>query len=281
MNNNYEEQRLSNEFANTYGIRCQGSSHVRDNNKPCQDSFKTMSEDEVVIMALADGHGSAAYDLSEFGSKIAVEAAIDELKSIYEQNCQSKYNLFSALKNDFPKKIVREWKERVEKDISERDKNFDLLNKNSLYKRYGTTLMFSMITKEEIYVGQLGDGNISIVDESNNVETPIPDTDDLIANETYSMTSSGVLSLWRIYKNSITEDSMVIMSSDGLYNSFEDDEEFYKFQRSLYKNIKEFGLDKVAETLPEWIKNASENGSGDDITMLFSVINLVRGDENA
>jgi serine/threonine protein phosphatase PrpC len=274
MDNYYEERRYSNDLGEIYAIRCQGSSHVRDDNKPCQDYFKVKANKKLTIMALADGHGSAAYDLSEFGSKLAVEAAINELRKIYTINRKSKYYLFSALKNDFPKNVVREWKARANKDIVKRDSSFDLTNKSSLYKRYGTTLMFSMITKEEIFVGQIGDGNILIIDKNGNIEIPIPTTDDLIANETYSMTSRDAVKLWRIYKKSLTEDSFIMMSSDGVYNSFESDEEFHKFAKSLYKNIEEFGLDKVSSTLPEWVKAASKNGSGDDLTIVFSVINL-------
>lgn len=274
MDNYYKEHSWSNDLGEMYGIRCQGSSHVRDNNKSCQDYVKVKANKKLTIMALADGHGSSAYDLSEFGSKLAVETAIDELRKIYTINRKSKYYLFSSLKNDFPKKIVREWKARVEKDIVKRDSSFDLTDKNSLYKRYGTTLMFSMITKEEIFVGQIGDGNILIIDNNGNIEVPIPAANELIANETYSMTSPDVVRLWRIYKKSLTEDSFIMMSSDGLYNSFESDEEFYKFAKSLYKNINEFGFDKAISSLPEWVKDTSENGSGDDITIVFSAINL-------
>jgi serine/threonine protein phosphatase PrpC len=274
MDNYYEDHSYLNDLGEIYAIRCQGSSHVRDNNKPCQDYFKVKANKKLTIMSLADGHGSPTYDLSEFGAKLATETAIDELRKIYTENRKSKFYLFSSLKNDFPKKIVREWKVKVEKDIVKRERTFNLSDKKSLYKRYGTTLMFSMITKEEIFVGQLGDGNILIIDNNGNIEVPIPAVEELIANETYSMTSPDATRLWRIYKKSLNEDCFIIMSSDGLYNSFENDEEFYKFAKSLYKNIKKFGVAKTVGTLPEWVKRTSENGSGDDITILFSTINL-------
>ncbi|MCM1234577.1 MAG: hypothetical protein NC489_31125, partial [Ruminococcus flavefaciens] len=63
---------------------------------------------------------------------------------------------------------------------------------------------------------------------------------------------------------------MYMLSSDGLSNSYKDDEEFKKTCRDYYDLLGEHGVKAVSDHLKTWLKETSEMGSGDDITALFA-----------
>lgn len=257
-------------------VRCRGASHVREE-KVCQDAYAcwngSIENRSVLIMAMADGHGAEKYDLSHYGAEFAVEAAIDELKAIYRRFSSTKSELLNNIRVHFPDRVLRRWKESVLVDIKKRDAEYESKDKASIIKRYGTTLLVTLVCPEGIFVGKLGDGDLLIVQSENDIEIPIHTSDKLIANETHSMISRDAARLWQIKTCSIEETTLIMMSTDGLSNSFQDDSQFHIFAKSLYKNILQYGADKVIEQLPEWLESATENGSGDDITLVFALIN--------
>ena len=263
----------------TYAIRRQGAYHRREN-LPCQDAFAlwtgVVENNRIYIMAVADGLGSSGYDLSHYGAALATEAAVDELRSLYHEFSSSKNELFKNLQSNFPNGVLKRWKGKIARDIKKRE---PLIHETTDFlKRYGTTLLISMITPEGIFLGQLGDGDILILQTNGKVEKPIPGSTELIANETHSLTSPDSPRLWRIETYSIDSPALIMISTDGLSNSFESDEEFHKFARSFYHHMIEHGIHKGMERsleqlqLPQWIDNASEKGSGDDITLGVALI---------
>lgn len=262
-----------------FGCSVQGASHIREG-KHCQDAFEIYSEyidntNKIIIMAVADGHGNEKYDLSKYGSEFAVKAAIDELKLIYHFSRGSKCQIFNTLKADLPTNILKRWREAVIADIEIREEVFYKTNSNNLkeiYKRYGTTLMIVLIVSEGIFMAQLGDGDIILVEANERVEFPIPPSQELIANETYSMTSADSTRLWKFQMYSVDQPVLVMLSTDGLSNSFENDTSFAGFGTSLFRNINQYGIERVVKEVPGFLNRASKNGSGDDITLAFGVV---------
>lgn len=259
----------------SYVAKCRGASHVREN-KACQDAYAcwngTIESNPVFIMAMADGHGAAEYDLSEYGAEIAVDAAIEELKSIYRRFSNTKNELLNNIKTYFPDRVVRRWKEEVLMDVEKRDAEYFNKDKSSILKRYGTTLQIALICPEGVFIGKLGDGDLLIVQNENTVEVPIEISDKLIANVTHSMISSNAAKLWQIKTCSLENITLIMMSTDGLSNSFQDDRQFHIFAKSIYKNILKYGADKITDQLPEWLEGATKNGSGDDITLMLALV---------
>ena len=265
-----------------FGCSIQGASHIRED-KHCQDFFEIYSEsiedDKIIIMAVADGHGNEKYDLSKYGAEFAVKAAIEELKLIYHFSKGSKSQILKTLKSDFPTSILKRWREAIISDIKIREEEFYKTNLNNLkqiYKRYGTTLMAVLIVSEGIFMAQLGDGDILLVESNERTEFPIPTSEELIANETHSMTSADSTRLWKFQMYSAIQPVLVMLSTDGLSNSFEDDASFAKFGISLFRNINQFGIEKVAKEVPGFLNRASRNGSGDDITLAFAVLDICK-----
>ncbi len=266
-----------------FGCSVQGASHIREG-KHCQDFFEIYSEsidddNKIIIMAVADGHGNEKYDLSKYGAEFAVKAAIEELKLIYHFSRGSKSQILKTFKLDFPTSILKRWREAIISDIKIREEEFYKTNSNNLkqiYKRYGTTLMTALIAPEGIFMAQLGDGDMLLVESNERTEFPIPTSEELIANETYSMTSADSTRLWKFQMYSAAQPVLVMLSTDGLSNSFEDDSSFAKFGISLLRNINQFGIEKVAKEVPGFLNRASRNGSGDDITLVFAVVDICK-----
>jgi len=99
----------------------QGASH-KDKNKPCQDAALSYSDLEkgFYIIAVSDGHGSESHFLSDSGSKIATEVAVNTIKKFLEMPESKQLSVpFSdsgkiSLKNDNPVKENKASKKQKE-----------------------------------------------------------------------------------------------------------------------------------------------------------------------
>jgi serine/threonine protein phosphatase PrpC len=269
-----KEQIISNSDLKAYAVTVRGASHVREE-KNCQDEVGVwageINSNKIFVMAVADGHGDNKYDLSEFGAKLAVEVSIEVIKSLYEKNYLQK-DLLSIIKNDFPALVLKGWKDAIRVDLKKRDPLFyaeKIHDEELFFKRYGTTLIVALSTTDGIYLCQLGDGNIVMIDDEGNI-LEINTDSKLVGNETYSLVSSHAQNLWYITKCPVSKPAMILICTDGLSNCFEE-EEFQKFCISLHKNIKKYSFESVYRMLPGWLSNATINGSGDDIGLAFSV----------
>ena len=60
------------------GHSVQGARHLQ-HNQPCQDACAIKMTEDMVIMALADGHGDKKHAHSDVGAKIAVDVACELL----------------------------------------------------------------------------------------------------------------------------------------------------------------------------------------------------------
>lgn len=251
--------------------KVRGFSHIRDN-KPCQDAFLThtikIGREKLLILAVADGHGSSKHDLSEYGSRLAVESAIFVVKSMHRKYGFNIHNLYLAMKSDFPGEVMREWRQRVVYDMKTRKIPFDSENLKDALVRYGTTLLFAVVYKDTVVFGKLGDGNIVIADDNNGAIEPIEEDTTLVGGATYSMShQTKAISKWSVkfYKGF----NMLSLSTDGFCNSFENDEDFYNAIFKISDYYKANDEQKTNEMLPDFLNYCSTNGSGDDITFVF------------
>lgn len=63
---------------------------------------------------------------------------------------------------------------------------------------------------------------------------------------------------------------MYMLSSDGMANSYKNENEFKKTCNDYYVLLKEHGAKAVSCNLKGWLNETSELGCGDDITALFA-----------
>ena len=264
-----------------FGESVQGASHKRVEQE-CQDSFKRIAYDDgTVIMAIADGHGSKACPYSKSGSSIAVNVfckVMDEFHTSYAENLEM---LLTYLNREGDTKVAQavdaEWKRRVlkvhtnQKREVPRTENGEK-NKIEIYKQYGSTLVGLMITPLFIFAFQLGDGDISFVDETGFGH--LLEDEKILGVETHSLSKidawKKVVSAVRRREEAEGLPYMLMLSTDGLANSYKNAAEFQKTCVDYFDMIERYGADAVAANLKSWLSETSAMGCGDDITALIA-----------
>lgn len=264
-----------------FGASVQGASHMRSG-KECQDSLKKVVKDSgTVILAVADGHGSDSCPYSKTGSFAAVNVFCKILGDYLETYTGQQEMLFTFLKREGDTKIAQEidaeWKRRIlrlhtrcKREIPlDADNNED---KEAVYKLYGSTLLGLVITEQFLFAFQLGDGDIVKVSE-NGVYHMI-EADKILGTETHSLSKAEswkkAITLIRKREEKEKMPVMYMLSSDGLANSYRNDDEFKKTCMDYYILLKEHGVKAVSDQLKTWLQETSEMGCGDDITALFA-----------
>ena len=264
-----------------FGESVQGASHVRTG-KECQDSLKRVEKDgDTVILAVADGHGSDSSPYSKTGSYVAVNVFCKILGDYLETYAGQSGQLMTFLKREGDTKVAQavdaEWKRRILKIHAncKRDVILDAGNrkdKEAIYGMYGSTLLGLVLTREFLFAFQLGDGDIVRVSQTG-VQHVI-EADKILGTETHSLskTESWKKAVTLINKADADEKYpvMYMLSSDGMANSFKNDDEFRKTCNDYYAMLNEHGAKAVADNLKRWLAETSELGCGDDITALFA-----------
>lgn len=264
-----------------FGESVQGASHIRSG-KECQDSLKKVErDDDTVILAVADGHGSDSCPYSKSGSHEAVNVFCKILGEYLDTYSGQPEQLLTFLKREGDTKVAQEidaeWKRRILRVHSKYKREIILdakgnKDKDAIYKLYGSTLIGLVIAKEFLFAFQLGDGDIIKVSEMG-VKSVI-EADKLLGIETHSLSKA---ESWKkavtMVKKHVENQELPVMymlSSDGMANSYKNDEEFKKTCTDYYLLLKEHGVKAVADNLGQWLSETSELGCGDDITALFS-----------
>lgn len=262
-----------------------GYNHTRIN-KVCEDASDFYDDEKMHICVVADGHGSDNYPRTEFGSKFAVDAAI---KNVIEfVNTAEKSQVINDAENNFErmnqlaKSILRSWYESVEEDynkkpftekelekVSDKYKNRYLsenIEERKVEKAYGCTLIIYVITDDYSFGMQIGDGKCVLIDENGQFLEPIPWDDDCQLNVTTSICDDDAIDEFRFY----ISDKMptaVFIGSDGIDDSYANEEELYALYRSILKIFIEHGDEVGKSEICEYLPVLTKRGSGDDVSM--------------
>lgn len=248
------------------GKRVRGFTHIKQD-KPCQDAIYTEQLENGALIVVADGHGSERCTYSEDGSRIAADITANILKELYNSQIRQDIIAHDDV-NELLKSIEKSWKNDVENYHNENGR--ESLDKEQLYIKYGTTLLGVLVTPEFIFCLQLGDGDIIVVTKDRKVKFAIKKDNNLIGNETTSLCS---YNSWKEIKTKIKyiKDEeppvLILVSTDGYYNSFISVEEFKKVGLDYLDLIRNYGLDEVKKYMGAWLEDSSREGSGDDITL--------------
>jgi serine/threonine protein phosphatase PrpC len=278
------------------GESVRGASHERTN-LPNQDAIQWSPEkgDALpLILCVSDGHGSAKYFRSDIGSRLAVDTAVEVIREFLDG--QADINNLSIIKRTAEEKLTQalahRWREAVSSDIEARaftseeisllkgkaasaaseDKDDSVLAEDTTtfgYLAYGATLVCAVVTTDYILYLQLGDGDILTVSEKGEVTKPLAADARLFANETTSLCSRDGWRDFRVGFQVMTGEppALILVSTDGYANSFRNESGFLKVGSDLLDMIREDGLESISENLETWLAEASQVGSGDDVTL--------------
>jgi len=263
------------------GASERGAAHRR-HGMPNQDAWTCDkgADGVTIIVAVADGHGSARAFRSDKGAKLAVQVALDVAYPLLEGKRKSD-DVRMALVDRFPRELVKKWLEAVEGEARNvpftSDEAAKMAGGATAWKAatahpvsaYGTTLLVTVITDQFMACVQNGDGDILVVDSDGTLRRPIAADDRLIANETTSLSSPEA---WRDFRTSFVRlrgdpPALVMLSTDGYANSFVSRAAFEKVATDIADIARDQGVSAIQSNLRGWLTKATEAGSGDDITV--------------
>lgn len=264
------------------GESIQGYTHIQ-RNLECQDrKLSRELGDGSLVLSVADGHGSRSCPYSGTGAELAVNTfckLIEELHSHF----QNPEDLFDYLNRQgslkFAQTVERAWKENVQAYHLEAGLPMPMTQTggedlNALYRLYGTTLLGLLIAPTFVFAFQIGDGDITYADDGG--VQPVVVADKLLGVESHSLCSREA---WKKAVSTVHfppwEQHLpcaFLLSTDGLSNSYADDEAFGQTCAQYFEALKTYGPDTVEENLPEWLSETSRLGCGDDTTLLMAYL---------
>jgi serine/threonine protein phosphatase PrpC len=275
------------------GKSVRGSAHDRSG-LPNQDAIAWHPESQTgapLILAVADGHGSAKSFRSDRGSRFAVTTAIEVIQEFLlaipreDTHFSIVKNMEDMVKRLLPRKLTDRWKDTVREHFQEYrftdaekktlldkegEKGLNSIQDNP-FLAYGATLLVVAIAESFILYLQLGDGDILRIDESGKTTRPLVKNPDLIGNETTSLCMDRAWNQFQIKlepQNAYTQiPALILLSTDGYSNSYASDEEFFKIGQDYLQEIRENGIESIDRQLESFLKEISAGGSGDDITL--------------
>lgn len=203
-----------------------------------QDSFKIYSDENQVIIVVADGLGSAAY--SKEGSQKITEVAIEILSNTDDFN--------GVYLN-----ILNEWKKELEGNINQ----------------YDTTLKFLKIKNEMIVYGGVGDGWISIKSDKGLVLVNMV-AENTFSNQTDSILSFNLKEKFSVNKYELSDSLVGLVSTDGFSEDMDKDNSFGLLDgidKELANNEESF-IEDTKNTLLNW---PVETNRDDKTVVIFKI----------
>jgi len=263
---------IQTDFWSVVGHSVCGASHRR-RGLANQDAIGWAGSGEsALVAAVADGHGSASCFRSATGAALAVEAALAVLREFAERSLDDEAAAGGAA--DLPGLVVSRWREMVNRHLAESP--FEIAegtagnaHDRTPWRAYGSTLLAVLATPSYMIYLQLGDGDILVVSDSGAVARPWPKDARLLGVETTSLCGPDAVEETRvaIEPHAGASPAMVLLATDGYANSFREDHGFLRAGEDFLEIVRESGMEGVERNLESWLNEASELGSGDDITL--------------
>lgn len=253
------------------GQTVRGAAHDR-NGLPNQDAIYWLpasGHGSSVVLAAADGHGSARYSRSHIGAALAVEnaaALVDEFLNSQEDVANLSL-IKHATEEWLPRALVRTWSEAVADHLKTDPLSSGEVSESSV--AYGATLLVAAVTERFLLYLQLGDGEILSVSEYGEVVRPLVKDERLFGNETTSLCAPEAWRDFRVSFQPLTQSrpALILLSTDGYPNSFRDEAGFLQVGSDILQMIRKDGLASVNDRLEGWLRDSTRAGSGDDVTL--------------
>jgi hypothetical protein len=257
-----------------------GSRHDRSG-APNQDaSWREVvrhADDDLVLMAVADGHGGARYVRSDVGSCLAVEIACQVARDLVTVTGQpwSRRALERHSREQLAPAIVDRWRSACLADLADRpftDQECSLTTESMDHEpllAYGSTLLLAILTATSSVVLQLGDGDCLVADHEGRVTLPMDADDRLVGGETTSLCLPTALSDFRFASADGMDWPIVLLATDGYGVAFADPAWRQLVMRDLARAFRDRGAGHIEAKLPGWLADSASVG-GDDATVVVA-----------
>ena len=282
---------------------CVGESH-KVTNKPCQDFSHVEIGDDLSIAIVCDGHGGERYFRSDIGAQIATDVTNKLVKEFvqtlgdtlfpgkpftkkYARTTEAenpalitKETMVDKAFNQLLSSIIYNWHERIMQHAEQNAANEweqqnvksehldDLLNKRDLEKLYGCTLMCYVQAPSYWFAFHIGDGKCFAFANDGTWKEPIPWDNRCFLNKTTSICDSKAIDEFRYcYCGDGTFPMAVFLGSDGIDDSFGEDENMINFYVQILKLFATKSIEEVKTSVEETLPELSRIGSKDDMSI--------------
>lgn len=250
---------------NAVSASVRGASH-EGSNSCCQDAVSLKEGffrgEPYLIASTADGHGHPDYTHSERGAALAALAAEQtalQFMLAWDESVEDPGRFFAHY---FRAHLKEEWLKGIAQSCSAYRADRELARK------HGTTLLAVLVFRERVFMAQLGDGEICLLDKKGEASFLAEPEAGPVGSATWSLCSDRLDGLWRFACTGVEDVSFLMLSSDGMINSLESREEYVKLAGAMKDYLGHFPTEEVGKALPQWLADYSKRGSKDDISLV-------------
>lgn len=216
---------------------------------------------------ISDGHGGEAYVHSDRGSALAVQAAeqiatrfmLIAKGSVKTRQKQFEHIVREQLRSTWISEIMSSWPER---DIPP-----------DIVRKHGATLIMGVVFRNHLHIAQMGDGEVLMINRTGKsifLEEP---EEGPISTKVTSLCGKHSDRHWKFGCMPVRRIGFLMMSSDGLINSFARNSEYVRFARIIQDRLLRFPPETVQAALSGWLSDISKQGSGDDVSVIAMTMN--------
>lgn len=255
-----------------------GESHLHDG-RVCQDSSASFFDECGTVAVVSDGHGGCDYVRSQIGSAMACEAAVKNIRRLFENISPEAFlaepdmmliQLEAAIINDWNESVRSHYEANPfteeELDCVSEKAGASYRSGHRIERAYGATLIAAAVTREYWFGIQIGDGKCAAFDEAGICTQPIPWDEKCFLNKTTSICGSDALRDFRhFYSEKIP--TAVFMGSDGIDDSFKNEEDMYDFYKTILYAFSISDYTQAVDELKAYLPRLSKEGSADDVSI--------------
>jgi len=235
---------------------------------------------DVLVAAVADGHGHLRHFRSARGSRLAVAVAceaaqvlaarLDEFNAAGPIESEALHSLVPA--------ITRQWRDAVRDDVAAdpftAQEEAARASGDDALIAYGSTLLLAIAGQRWLVLVQIGDGDIMGIQLDGRPLLPVPRDPSLDGRQTTSLCGSRAENEFRaaVVDTSTTALLGVMLATDGYGNAQMADPWTDAVSADLAGLINDCSPDWLASQLPSWASRcASADGSADDTTIALLI----------
>jgi hypothetical protein len=234
---------------------------------------------DVLVVAVADGHGHRRHFRSARGSQLAVAVACEAAQELAARldGFQTAAPIESEALGTLVPAITGQWRDAVREDVAA-----DPFTSRERASRggddpliaYGSTLLLAIAGRRWLVLVQIGDGDIMGIQPDGRPLLPVPRDPSLDGHQTTSLCGPGAEDEFRaaVVDTSTTPLLGVMLATDGYGNAQVADPWADAVSADLAELINDRPPEWLAGQLPLWASRcASADGSADDTTIALLI----------
>lgn len=178
----------------------QGAGHKKSQ-VPCQDKTFELVQNDVHVIALADGAGSAS--LSHYGAERVVRDASEYIATHFQE----------CLDCDDGREVKQALLKKLQNGLSDEAQMWECSTRD-----LSSTLLLAAVNKDHFILAHIGDGVIGYLDGDKLKVASVPDNGEF-SNVTTFVTSNEALLSMRLFKGELKDKDAFVLMSDGTEQS--------------------------------------------------------------